>query len=54
MLVDVEGEGPKATFTFEGSKMAELPDLPPLETATVDLGEDSLGSTGAEPPADTE
>ena len=36
VLVDVEGEGPSATFTFHGQKMGELPDLPPLETADVD------------------
>ena len=33
VLVDVEGEGPTATFTFEGQKVGELPDLPPFETA---------------------
>ena len=32
MLVDVEGEGLTATFTFKGQKVGELPDLPPLET----------------------
>jgi ATP-dependent Clp protease ATP-binding subunit ClpC len=36
VLVDVEGEGPTATFTFRGQKMAELPDLPPLETVAVE------------------
>ena len=40
VLVDVEGEGPTATFTFAGQKMGELPDLPPFETAEVaSLGE---------------
>ena len=29
VLVDVEGEGPTATFTFSGQKVGELPDLPP-------------------------
>ncbi len=33
VLVDVEGEGPEATFTFTGTRKAELPDLPPIETA---------------------
>ena len=33
VLVDVEGTGPQATFTFHGQKIAELPDLPPLEAA---------------------
>ena len=36
VLVDVEGEGPTASFTFHGQKMGELPDLPPFETAEVD------------------
>ena len=36
VLVDVEGEGPAATFTFHGQKIGELPDLPPLETADVE------------------
>ena len=35
VLVGVEGEGPSATFTFEGQKVGELPDLPPFETAEV-------------------
>jgi ATP-dependent Clp protease ATP-binding subunit ClpC len=33
VLVDVEGEGPTATFTFQGQKVSALPDLPPFETA---------------------
>ena len=40
MLVDVEGEGPSATFTFVGSKRDTIPDLPPLETAAI--GESDL------------
>jgi len=31
VLVDVEGEGPQAQFTFKGERKAELPDLPPIE-----------------------
>ncbi|QWZ07215.1 ATP-dependent Clp protease ATP-binding subunit [Nocardioides panacis] len=31
ILVDVEGEGATATFTFRGEQKAELPDLPPIE-----------------------
>ena len=31
ILVDVEGEGAKATFTFRGEQKSELPDLPPIE-----------------------
>ena len=38
VLVDVEGEGPTATFTFDGQKIGELPDLPPFETAEVGRG----------------
>jgi ATP-dependent Clp protease ATP-binding subunit ClpC len=33
VLVDVEGEGPNATFTFAGTSKSELPDAPPVETA---------------------
>ena len=39
VLVDVEGEGPTATFTFHGQKIGELPDLPPFETAEVAVGD---------------
>jgi ATP-dependent Clp protease ATP-binding subunit ClpC len=35
ILVDVEGEGPTATFTFEGQKVNKLPDMPPLETVDI-------------------
>ena len=31
VLVDVEGEGAEAKFTFEGTTKSELPDLPPIE-----------------------
>jgi ATP-dependent Clp protease ATP-binding subunit ClpC len=31
ILVDVEGEGVEATFTFKGEQKSELPDLPPIE-----------------------
>jgi ATP-dependent Clp protease ATP-binding subunit ClpC len=48
VLVDVEGEGPTATFTFAGQKVGELPDLPPFETAGVELG-DSLSDLTDEP-----
>ena len=33
VLVDVEGEGPEAGFSFLGTPKSELPDLPPIETA---------------------
>ena len=39
VLVDVEGEGATASFTFYGQKMGELPDLPPFETAEVAVGD---------------
>ncbi|MCW2781094.1 MAG: ATPase domain protein [Marmoricola sp.] len=34
VLVDVEGEGPTATFTFKGTPRGELPDAPPVEVAS--------------------
>jgi ATP-dependent Clp protease ATP-binding subunit ClpC len=37
VLVDVEGEGPSASFTFKGQKVGTLPDLPPFETAGVEV-----------------
>ena len=40
VLVGVEGEGPTATFTFEGQKVGELPDLPPFEPAEIGAGLD--------------
>ncbi len=33
VLVDVEGEGPEAHFTFSGTAKSELPDAPPIEEA---------------------
>jgi ATP-dependent Clp protease ATP-binding subunit ClpC len=33
VLVDVEGEGTEATFTFKGTPKSELPDTPPVEEA---------------------
>jgi ATP-dependent Clp protease ATP-binding subunit ClpC len=56
VLVDVEGEGPTATFTFAGQKVAELPDLPPFETASVDVALDveKHGSTEPEKSAEAE
>ncbi|MBC7278063.1 ATP-dependent Clp protease ATP-binding subunit [Nocardioides sp.] len=35
VLVDVDGEGPAAQFTFKGQKRSSIPDVPPLEGATV-------------------
>ena len=34
VLIDVEGEGPSASFTFTGSKRSTVPDVPPVEPAT--------------------
>ena len=48
VVVDVEGEGPTATFTFKGQKVGALPDVPPLEAADV------LGSTEGHAPAEGE
>jgi ATP-dependent Clp protease ATP-binding subunit ClpC len=36
VLVDVEGEGPQATFTFTGTAKAELPDVAPVEATTAE------------------
>jgi ATP-dependent Clp protease ATP-binding subunit ClpC len=44
VLVDIEGEGASATFTFRGQKVSPLPDLPPLETASVERGAAELGA----------
>jgi ATP-dependent Clp protease ATP-binding subunit ClpC len=43
VLVGVEGEGPTATFTFEGQKVGELPDLPPFEAAEIGGAEPADG-----------
>jgi ATP-dependent Clp protease ATP-binding subunit ClpC len=34
VVVDVDGDGLDAHFTFAGNKKTELPDLPPIETAS--------------------
>ena len=34
VLVETEGEGAEAVFTFVGEQKATLPDTPPVETAT--------------------
>ncbi|HET6698713.1 MAG TPA: ATP-dependent Clp protease ATP-binding subunit, partial [Nocardioidaceae bacterium] len=41
VLVDVEGEGAEAHFTFTGTPKSELPDLPPIEAA-------ATGDSGSE------
>jgi len=49
VLVDVDGDGPTANFTFSGQKVGELPDLPPFETASVEVG-DSLSELSDDEP----
>ncbi|WP_460810513.1 ATP-dependent Clp protease ATP-binding subunit [Nocardioides salsibiostraticola] len=46
VLVGVDGDGPKASFTFEGQKMGEMPDMPPLEAAEVAAGIEALEDDG--------
>ena len=50
VLIDVEGEGPSAAFTFKGQKVESLPDVPPFEAAGVS-DEPGTTATGEEPPA---
>jgi len=60
VVVDVEGEGETAKFTFEGQKVGELPDLPPFETVSVDApaepakGESGRGAGKTPGPTDVE
>ena len=46
VLVDVEGEGPAAKFTFKGQKVGVLPDLPPLETVDAAVSADPVRGDG--------
>ena len=53
VLVDVEGEGTTAKFTFDGQKVGELPDLPPFETVEIGAAEASVeGPDDSEGPID--
>jgi len=54
VLVDVEGEGPTAAFTFKGQKVGVMPDLPPFETAEITAGDvaPSEGPDDSEGPVD--
>src|SRR5690349_145319 len=53
VLVDVDGEGPTASFTFEGQKVSELPDMPPLETTAIEGGLDGPATPmGGDGPTD--
>ncbi|MFD1824948.1 MULTISPECIES: ATP-dependent Clp protease ATP-binding subunit [Mumia] len=47
VLVDVEGEGPAATFTFKGEAKAELPDTPLEATAGSGNGGTNGGTAAA-------
>ena len=40
VLVDVEGEGDDRAFTFAPTPKAELPDMPPIETAGQEAGQE--------------
>ena len=40
VLVDVEGEGDDRAFTFAPTPKAELPDMPPIETAGQESGQE--------------
>ncbi len=52
VLVDVEGSGPSATFTFTGQKISSVPDVPPLETAELEARIESAPESGTDvPPA---
>src|SRR5215203_5372896 len=46
VLVDVEGEGVAAKFTFKGQKVGVMPDLPPLETVDVAVSADPVRGEG--------
>ena len=48
VLVDVEGDGPAAKFTFKGQKVGVLPDLPPLETVDAAVAADPVRGEGDE------
>ena len=51
VLVDVEGEGPAAKFTFRGQKNSTVPDMPPLETVDAE-GTPVVGPDDTEGPTD--
>jgi ATP-dependent Clp protease ATP-binding subunit ClpC len=36
VLVDADGEGSEAVFSFSGTAKSELPDAPPVEAATTE------------------
>ncbi|WP_182379038.1 ATP-dependent Clp protease ATP-binding subunit [Nocardioides sp. WS12] len=54
VLVGVDGEGPDASFTFEGQKVNSVPDMPPLETVSEPSGDVAELSGDADPLASSE
>ena len=53
VLVDIEGEGVEAKFTFRGQKNSAVPDLPPFETADLALEPQRDDEGNPEGPDDT-
>jgi ATP-dependent Clp protease ATP-binding subunit ClpC len=54
VLVGVDGEGPDASFTFEGQKVNSVPDMPPLETVSEPSGDVAELSGDSDPLASNE
>src|SRR6478609_10126505 len=54
VLVDVEGEGPTAKFTFKGQKNSTVPDMPPFETADLAIEPQRDDEGNLEGPDDSE
>ena len=45
VVVDAEGEGERAVFTFRGAQKAELPDAPPIEAAGAGTAEEGSAAS---------
>ncbi|MDN5894145.1 MAG: ATP-dependent Clp protease ATP-binding subunit [Nocardioides sp.] len=54
VLVDVEGEGREAKFSFRGQKVSGVPDSMPVETADVVAGEVVEGPDDSDGPVDVQ
>ena len=54
VLVDVEGEGVDAKFTFRGQKNSAVPDMPPFETADLAIEPQRDDEGNPEGPDDSE
>ncbi len=53
VLVDVEGEGTEASFTFKGQKVSKVPDdMPPLETVDAEIAAMTQGPDDSDGPID--